>query len=60
MKRSRALCGLSNKLAVLKSKAPSPTHLFGSPPMEDGIHNAIVDARITRSSFVQGRFRGYW
>lgn len=62
MRASRSVCGLTNKLGRSKnaSNVELYTHLFGKAPDELGIHDAKVDSRITLSSFVLGRFRGYW
>mgnify|MGYP001502626302 CR=1 FL=1 len=62
MRASRSVCGLTNRLGRSKnaSNVELYTCLFGRAPEEQGVHDAKVDTRITLSSFVQGRFRGYW
>ena len=56
-------CGLKTKHTPPQDKAPSNTELFrklfGREPPE-GLHNALVDSRVTGACFAEGERQGWW
>jgi DNA polymerase III epsilon subunit-like protein len=61
MKKSRSRCGLTTERG--RAKAPTNAELYGlltGEPAPEGLHDALVDIKVTARSYVEGMRRNWW